>query len=359
MRRSTTKKIGLAVIIFFWFFSSVSIGGQKENDTENLQFIERRIHYYEQIMERYFRQNPVSKAQDVYKSAVDKYNALVQTTNATNKSNKSEIDENEKALKNLKEQIGEYDAKLAKKSTNQFIDRRNVLVERYNSQLKQLENEITQFNESVNQANRMLTIEKAKLEEISAALELEIKKYNDWWRLNKDEEFWEDLNLTFLNLFRKRRAGNHNFLLDQQVQKIRGIRKELGEYAIEKARSNDSGLVIVTAIVNRKEELHFIVDTGANYVSLTPVMVEVLGLKDNLGNVTNLNLAAGKTAWGQKIVYPHISVLGMEEQNVPGIAIPEKSVGIDGLLGRSFLKRFVVCFDFEQGPQIQLTPKSP
>jgi feruloyl esterase len=69
--------------------------------------------------------------------------------------------------------------------------------------------------------------------------------------------------------------------------------------------------------------------------------------------------SAGKTAWGQKIVYPYISVLGMEEQDVPGIVIPEKKVGIDGLLGRSFLKRFVVCFDYEQGPKIQLTPKKP
>ncbi len=42
---------------------------------------------------------------------------------------------------------------------------------------------------------------------------------------------------------------------------------------------------------------------------------------------------------------------------VSGISIPERNVGIDGLLGRSFLKRFAVCFDFEQGSKIQLTPK--
>jgi hypothetical protein len=86
-------------------------------------------------------------------------------------------------------------------------------------------------------------------------------------------------------------------------------------------------------------------------------MIEVLGLKERLGEVTDLRLAAGKTAWGQKIVFPYVSVLGMEEQDVSGIAIPERKVGIDGLLGRSFLKRFAVCFDFEQGSKIQLTPK--
>jgi hypothetical protein len=353
------KKIGFAFIIFFCFFNSASIGGQKENETENLQLIENRIRQYDQIMDQYFRENQVSKAQNSYKSLVDKYNALVQATNATNQKNKSKIDQKEKALENIKSQIGEYDAQLAKKTTNQLIDQRNLLVERYNRLLKQLEDEITQFNISVKKTNQILDTEKAGLEKISTTLELEIKKYNDWWRLNKDEEFWEELNQTFLILHRKIRAGNNHFILAQHIQKIREIRRELGAYAIEKARLNDSGLVIITGVVNRKEELHFIVDTGANHVSLTPEMVEVLGLKDRLNEVTELKLAAGKTAWGQKIVYPYISVLGMEEQNVPGITIPEKNVGIDGLLGRSFLKRFVVCFDFERGTKIQLTPKSP
>lgn len=347
------------LIVFFWFFNSVSIGGQRETETIDLQLIEKRIRQYEQIMNRYFRENHVSKAQNSYKSAVNKYNSLVQATNATNKKNKSKIDQKEKALENIKSQIGEYDAQLAKKATNRLINQRNLLVERYNRLLKQLEDEITQFNKSVSQANQILNTAKAGLEKISTTLELEIKKYNDWWRLNKDEEFWEELNQTFLILHRKIRVGDNHFLLDEHIQKIREIRSELGAYAIEKARLSDSGLVIVMGVVNRKEELHFIVDTGANHVSLTPEMVEVLGLEDRLNEVTELKLAAGKTAWGQKIVYPYISVLGIEEQNVPGIAIPEKNVGIDGLLGRSFLKRFVVCFDFEQGPQIQLTPKSP
>jgi predicted aspartyl protease len=169
--------------------------------------------------------------------------------------------------------------------------------------------------------------------------------------------FWLDLNRTFLNLYRKKRSANNNLLLNEQIQKIRNIRKELGTYAIKQAESEENGLVIISAIVCRKEEVHFIVDTGANHVSLTPEVVEVLGLKERLGEVTDLKLAAGKTAWGRKIIYPSISVLGMEEQDVSGIAIPEKNVGIDGLLGRSFLNRFVVCFDYEREPKIQLTPK--
>jgi len=353
------KRFGLALVIFFWLFISASVDGQKENDTESLQNIEERIGQYEQIMDRYFRQNPVTTAQNTYKSAVDKYNALVQAINARDNHRRSEIDKKEKALEKLEKQIGKYDAQLAEKSNNQFIDQRNALVKQYNRQLKQLENEITQFNEWNKQTNQNIDAEKAKLDKINTALELEIKHYSDWLRLNKDAEFWLDLNRTFLNLHRKRRAGNNNLLLDKQIQKIRNLRKELGTYAINQAKSQENGLVIISGILCRKEEFHFIVDTGANYVSLTPEMVEVLGLKERLGEVTDLRLAAGKAAWGQKIVYPYITVLGMEEQDVPGIVIPEKKVGIDGLLGRSFLKRFVVCFDYEQGPKIQLTPKKP
>jgi hypothetical protein len=353
------KQFGLALVIFFWLFISASADGQKENDPESLQAIEERIGQYEQIMDRYFRQNPVTTAQNTYKSAVATYNALVQTINARENHRKSEIDKKGKALEKLETQIGKYDAQLAENSNNEFIDQRNALVQRYNRQLKQLENEITQFNEWVKQTNRNIDAEKATLDKMNTALELEIKHYSDWLRLNKDAEFWVDLNRIFLDLHRKRRVGHNNLLLNKQIQKIRDLRKELGTYAINQAKSQENGLVIISGIICRKEEFHFIVDTGANYVSLTPEMVEVLGLKERLGEVTDLRLAAGKSAWGQKIVYPYISVLGMEEQDVPGIAIPENKVGIDGLLGRSFLKRFVVCFDYAQGPTIQLTPKKP
>ena len=353
------KRFGPALVIFFWLFISASVDGQKENDTESLQIIEERIGRYEQIMDRYFRQNPVTTAQDLNKSAVDKYNALVQDINTKENHRKSGIDKRRKALEKLEKQIGKYDAQLAEKSNNQFIDQRNTLVKRYNRQLKQLENEITQFNEWVKQINQNIDAEKARLDKINTALELETRHYSDWLRLKKDAEFWEDLNRTFLDLFRKRRAGNNSLLMNKQIQNIRNLRKELGTYAIKQADSQENGLVIISGIICRKEEFYFIVDTGANYVSLTPEMIEVLGLTEHLGEVTDVRLAAGKTAWGQKIVFPYTSVLGMEEQDVPGIAIPEKKVGIDGLLGRSFLKRFVVCFDYEQGSKIQLTPKKP
>jgi Aspartyl protease len=356
---SSMKRLEFALVIILWLFISPSADGQMENDTESLQNIDGRIRQYEQLMDRYFRQDPAITVQNSYKSAVDKYNALVQIINADENHRKSEIDNKRKALEKLEKQIGKYDAKLAEKSNNQLFDQRNALVKRYNRQLKKLENEITKFNQWVKQTNQTIDTEKAKLDRTHTASEQEIKDYNDWLRLNKDEEFWVALNRMFLNLHRKKRAGNNNILLDKLIQKIRSLRKELGTYAIKQANSQENGLVIIPGTIYRKEEFHFIVDTGANYVSLTPEMVEVLGLKERLGEVTGLKLAAGKTAWGRKIVFPNISVLGMKEQDVPGIAIPETKIGIDGLLGRSFLKRFVVCFDYEQGPKIQLTPKEP
>jgi len=45
-----------------------------------------------------------------------------------------------------------------------------------------------------------------------------------------------------------------------------------------------------------------------------------------------------------------ISVLGKEAQDVPCIVhdLPEAS-RVDGLLGLSFLRRFKVCLDFQEG----------
>jgi hypothetical protein len=65
-----------------------------------------------------------------------------------------------------------------------------------------------------------------------------------------------------LNLYRKKRSANNNLLLNEQIQKIRNLRKELGTYAIKQARSEENGLVIISAIVCRKEEVHFIIRPG-------------------------------------------------------------------------------------------------
>ena len=91
-------------------------------------------------------------------------------------------------MENLKKRIENFDAQLVKKSANQLIDQRNLLIEQYNRQLKKLEDEITAFNEWVKQANQNLDAEKAKLEKINTSLELEIKNCNEWFRLNKEEQ---------------------------------------------------------------------------------------------------------------------------------------------------------------------------
>ena len=101
MRLSTMKRFGPALVIFFWLCISANVEGQIENDTENLQIIEERIRQYEQIMDRYFRQNPVTIAQNVNKSAVDKFNTLVQNLNTKENHKKSEIDRKRKALEKL------------------------------------------------------------------------------------------------------------------------------------------------------------------------------------------------------------------------------------------------------------------
>ena len=102
------KRFGLALIIFFWLFISASVDGQKEIGTESLQIFEERIGQYEQIMDRYFRQNPVTTAQNTYKSAVDKYNARVQAITARENHRKSEIDKKKKSLEKLEKRIGDY-----------------------------------------------------------------------------------------------------------------------------------------------------------------------------------------------------------------------------------------------------------
>ena len=86
-------------------------------------------------------------------------------------------------------------------------------------------------------------------------------------------------------------------------------------------------------------------------------LVSVLGLSGRLGEVATLTLAGGQKLRGRSIVLPRIAVAGAAGTQVEGSAVPASEVGIDGLLGQSFLKRFVYTIDERQAGKLILVPR--
>jgi hypothetical protein len=66
-------------------------------------------------------------------------------------------------------------------------------------------------------------------------------------------------------------------------------------------------------------------------------------------------LAGGQKLRGRTLTLPRVSTSGMATQDVAASAIPPSEVGIDGLLGQTFLKRFVYTIDERLPEKLVLT----
>jgi hypothetical protein len=128
------------------------------------------------------------------------------------------------------------------------------------------------------------------------------------------------------------------------LDQVRGCRRELARWAMAHEAAQDDGLVLVEAVVD-DEPCCFIVDTGAQLVCLPRELVDALDLTGSLGEESTLTLAGGQKVRGRSITLPRIAVAGMTGAAVNGTAVPASEVGIDGLLGQSFLKRYIYTID--------------
>jgi clan AA aspartic protease (TIGR02281 family) len=117
-------------------------------------------------------------------------------------------------------------------------------------------------------------------------------------------------------------------------------------------------LVIVEATVCGREKCFMVVDTGATSVTISPSLVKVLGLSDQLGKNVNATLADGTQTTGREVVIPQLSVVGMEVRGVNAVVLDEPGVGIDGLLGLSYLNHFDFHLDQQHPSKLILKPKT-
>jgi predicted aspartyl protease len=83
-------------------------------------------------------------------------------------------------------------------------------------------------------------------------------------------------------------------------------------------------------------------------------MADVLGLSEKLGDEIETLVAGGMTVKGRSVDIPWITVAGQTAKNIQGIILSSSKPGIDGLLGRSFLKRFILDIDDEREPKVLL-----
>ena len=170
---------------------------------------------------------------------------------------------------------------------------------------------------------------KASLDAQKGTYQEKIREHDKWFEGKEEEVFFLELNRFYAKLVKSyKKPGNTN-LIHNVIDRVRSIRRELGQYAIRENDASDNGLIAVPVTLCDNEDVFLLVDTGASRVTVTREILEVLGLSEKIGELIESAVAGGMTVKGPEVIIPSISVYGVAAQNVPGIVIPHSSVGAD------------------------------
>ena len=308
-----------------------------------------RLAELETVMDRYYRGAPLDEARSSLNQRIDEHNRWIESTNARHEAARAELETESQSLHALEREIKDLDNRLADEpgpddraavdAYNALVTQRNGLVARYNQLGKSCQQRQAAYNDSVARDQQEIESRQKALDSRRAAVQQQTAEHNQRIETGEDLSFFKGLSRFYAELQKQSRSGETPELAEK-ISRVRAVRRELAEHAVKRHESAESGLLIVEATLCRREKCFLIVDTGATVVSISPALVDAAGLSDQLGKETEATLAGGIKIRGRELVIPQLSVLGMDAQDVKAVVLDESEVGVDGLLGLSYLNRF-------------------
>ena len=146
--------------------------------------------------------------------------------------------------------------------------------------------------------------------------------------------------------------------LDKIAARLKGFSQELTPFVVETTPSHGSKLV--SAVVNDKVKGTFVLDTGASMVSFSKTFAERLKLDMRESKSADVTMADGRTVKGETVILGSVQMGDARIEKVQAVIIPTAGNDeVDGLLGMSFLRNFVIQLDGNTGKLIlkQFNPK--
>jgi clan AA aspartic protease (TIGR02281 family) len=117
-----------------------------------------------------------------------------------------------------------------------------------------------------------------------------------------------------------------------------------------------SGEIVAMATLDGRQTARFLVDTGASYVAITAELAAKLGVTSKEPEVL-VDTANGPTT-GKPVIIDSIALQGATASRVNALIMKRLPAELDGLLGLSFLSRFDLKVDRQQG-RLELSALKP
>ena len=322
---------------------AVGFDRTQQLEAKESESVEDILETYDQIMERFYRNVDWQEQEAASIDALaDEFNKWVMEGNEQIEAERSRIQRQGESLSELSARIKELESE------------RNALVKEHNELVKGYELGVQSLRHAAAQSAGEAKTQQAEIESARQEFQAKLRDYKVWVESNRDLDFFKKLNRLYADLAEATEPTGSKPMPDDYLIRVRGMRHRLGSHARTTQQELKNGFIVVKATLDDREECSLIVDTGATYVTIPPALVRALGLSDQVGEPVELVLAGGIQTTAREVLLPRISVHGREARDVQAVILDEPGLGIDGLLGQSFLNRFTYRLDKDRDPALIL-----
>lgn len=303
------------------------------------------------VMDRFYRGEPLDVARERSNREIAAFNARTKALQAEldaarvrmdavlnpAKEAYTQVQAQEKALKALPPGSDQDEMK-------KQVEARNALAKRYTELNAAAQPAVEAYNTQAKRNQEAVAKERERVLEEQKALDARVAAYEAFARGGQDLAFFTDLNRLLADVRQVLRGAPGQADAEAALGKVRALRRELAAWAIAAQGRQPNGLVVVEARLG-DEPCWLIVDTGATNTVVGTELAEAVGLGSLPGEAASLTVVGGLRIQGRTVQAPRLEAAGQAQENVRVSMVRPSDVGIDGLLGQSFLKAFAYTVD--------------
>lgn len=314
-----------------------------------------RLASLEAVMDRFYRGERLEEAVDRSDQGIRAYNADAVAQRAEVEKGRAhlekmmeQVEKDRGRLKTLDQELKQLSEHAGPDAIKERVGARNALARQINEESARARQATEAYNALVRRVQQRLEENRKKAMEVQANVDARLAAFSAFTQSGQDVAFFLELNRLLAGIRQKLRENSGDQALLAQLDRVRGLRRELATWAMAGYAHKPNGLVVVEATVG-DEPCWFIVDTGAMDTIISEEILDAIGLGKNLGKEMSLSVVGGVRVTGLACRIPRLVVGGQMQLGVSASAVRPSDVGIDGLLGQSFLKFFVYTID-ERNP---------
>lgn len=306
------------------------------------QDFESELKRIDHLLDEYIRQDVIEACNEASTNAVESFNSWLKRRQAA-------LDAQYQVIEQDRIELDEEGKRLDANESDH-----SDVVKRYNRQVREHNARIEKHREAREELRREAKERGAEVDAYQAKRKQKAESYLGWVRQRGPHKLSRDLDELYAKMSQADRGTFSG--LAPLLERARTMRRDLAWQARKSQQAAENGLLLVPTIVCGSEECLMLVDTGASIVSVTPELVEVLGLGDSVGDEIELHLPGGICINAPTVRLSQLVVHGVLARDIDAAVIPGSNMGVDGCLGLNFLNEFSYRIEKARPQRLHLLP---